>query len=573
MWLADNYVATPRKYIPNLATSQAVSPSLINFPSRLFNNASFWTKNTTTVTDANATDRNGVANKASTIVGTGNWGLSQPSGIQPTYTAGDYTIAFDYKRSGGSDQQFKCRWDSSGGTTFTATSSWQRGTHTGTLTAATHLVFFLSFDGATGASIQLCNVHVFAGTSDLLPNGETLGGHLYLGKHFSDTKPTYSGGLVDYDFGASNTGWGSIQFDAAQSFTNFTVIQLVSKTGAGTNFHALLSNAQDFNQFTPYLDTAGRPLITYAGSARGTKGSGLWSRIGMGHHAFIHTYDGTTLKIYKDNIPAVAPLALSAGPISLSDIWSGVVGATSNYGGYKWSAMAIWPRALSDAERLSAYQVLSTRAALTGNTITTPPTRWYVGEGDSISGYNSTVGANTYTYLYGASAATTTEGTVFAENNAKLGSNAGNSLNERATVLDTFLVPGANNILSVLIGANDLYNYSGGGAQYATDVATYCDARRTAGWKVAIGTVLPRSDTGITAPQIAVHNTQRAIFNTAVRTWVGVHANVVMDFAADATMGPDAASDSTTYYFDKLHPKQAGQDILAGIAKTALDSL
>ena len=63
---------------------------------------------------------------------------------------------------------------------------------------------------------------------------------------------------------------------------------------------------------------------------------------------------------------------------------------------------------------------------------------------------------------------------------------------------------------------------------------------RAAGFKTALGTILPRGD--LTAPQNAQHNTNRGVVNPIIRAAVGGGSvDAVFDFAGDATMGPDAA--------------------------------
>jgi hypothetical protein len=79
-------------------------------------------------------------------------------------------------------------------------------------------------------------------------------------------------------------------------------------------------------------------------------------------------------------------------------------------------------------------------------------------------------------------------------------------------------------------------------------------------------TVTPRNN--------ATFNARRAIVNSAFRTsWVGVHADAIADFAADPTMGPDAAASNTTYYADGVHPTAAGQAILETIIRPVINGL
>ena len=120
-------------------------------------------------------------------------------------------------------------------------------------------------------------------------------------------------------------------------------------------------------------------------------------------------------------------------------------------------------------------------------------------------------------------------------------------------------------ILSVLIGTNDLHGGVSIVPTYLTDLAAYLDARRAAGWKVVLCTVPPGTASGF--------NAARNLANTTLRTWVGVHADALCDFAADPTMGPDAAASDTSLYGDGEHPTAAGQAILEPIYRAAINGI
>jgi hypothetical protein len=116
-----------------------------------------------------------------------------------------------------------------------------------------------------------------------------------------------------------------------------------------------------------------------------------------------------------------------------------------------------------------------------------------------------------------------------------------------------------------LIGANNL------GASYLTDLASYLDARRAAGWHVILCTVLPQTS--------SVFNTARVTVNPELRLWTtngstvpGKHADRICDFAADPTIGDDADGANTTYYGDGIHPTAAGHAIMRKIFQPVLDA-
>ena len=80
-----------------------------------------------------------------------------------------------------------------------------------------------------------------------------------------------------------------------------------------------------------------------------------------------------------------------------------------------------------------------------------------------------------------------------------------------------------------------------------------------------LGTILPSTASGF--------NTARNTVNTTLRTWVGTHCDAIADFAADATMGPDAAASNATYYSDGTHPTAAGQVILETVIRSVINAL
>jgi hypothetical protein len=121
-----------------------------------------------------------------------------------------------------------------------------------------------------------------------------------------------------------------------------------------------------------------------------------------------------------------------------------------------------------------------------------------------------------------------------------------------------------------LINTNDcngpFTNYGGSEATYTAALAAYCDARRTAGYKMVLCTILPRGGGGF--------NTARNSVNTTIRGWVGTHIDAVCDFAADPNMGADGQNTDTTYYDgDAIHPNATGQARLETIYRAVINAL
>lgn len=223
-------------------------------------------------------------------------------------------------------------------------------------------------------------------------------------------------------------------------------------------------------------------------------------------------------------------------------------------------------RTEGQALKNSAPWVAMSSRNVSGPTVVIPPAFNYVAEGDSITaqpGINGVTGYaqqyknnNTFTTFYDFAVA----GNVVAD------------VISRAAIIDAKFLPGKNNALSVFVGTNDIVaGYATYGSQAATLLALsgYLDARRAVGWKVAIVTTLPRNVT-----LTPTFETQRGTWNSTLASWIGVHADALMDFGADAIMGNAANVTNLTYYQSGgIHPTQAGQDILAKIAAPILAGL
>lgn len=127
-----------------------------------------------------------------------------------------------------------------------------------------------------------------------------------------------------------------------------------------------------------------------------------------------------------------------------------------------------------------------------------------------------------------------------------------------ARVVQVNAIPSFHTVFSVLIGANDIIGGGYNQAAFLSAYAGYLDGIRATGKWVICATITPSTAT-------AGFNAARNSANTIIRTWVGTHCDAIADFAADPTMGPDAAASDTALYVDGLHPTNLGQSILGGI--------
>lgn len=550
-WNVADYVSTPRKQVPN-AVSASTTANLLSAPRRLFANDTLWTKSGITATDDAATAPDG-SSEASTLVCTGNWLM--PPAFTHSFPAGTYTVAINAKRNTGSDQSF-CFTATNTATrssVFTATSAWQRFSYTFVKAAGwnSNILSLCSIDGSTGANLQVIDAELFAGASDLGP--ETLSGALVLGGTAYDPQPTVTGEELDL----SSVGYGLIQFSAAQTLTEVTTMAVVSKVAAGTVYQATLSKVQAYAELSAMTDLSNTKPYTFLGSGLEYNFAGLWRLLNSGYHTITHVGSATKRQLWIDNM-LVFEDSGSMGSVSIRDFWCGLVNSSLSLStGLKLQRMVMWPTALTEAGIIAANAVFDATLSVARATTT----RIYCAEGDSISAADGA-----YPYLFGPNASPA----VIGVNRAVSGSGIA-QLNTRAASVDA-IVSGRSGvaqdcILSVLIGANDLAGYVGGASAYAADLATYCDARRAAGWQVVVCTILPKDGD-------ATHNARRAVVNADITsTWGGVHCDAIADFAANTTIGEDADAANPTYYSDGVHLTAAGQAIAEPILRAAVNSL
>lgn len=115
-------------------------------------------------------------------------------------------------------------------------------------------------------------------------------------------------------------------------------------------------------------------------------------------------------------------------------------------------------------------------------------------------------------------------------------------------------------VVLVFKGTNDMGVGGRTGAQVYADLQTYCAAIRTAGGKVIVCTLLPRTSYGVS------NSTEFANFNTSVRTNWASFADGFIDFNQHPVMGAGGAPADTSLYLDGLHPTQYGNSLLASYA-------
>lgn len=113
-------------------------------------------------------------------------------------------------------------------------------------------------------------------------------------------------------------------------------------------------------------------------------------------------------------------------------------------------------------------------------------------------------------------------------------------------------------------GTNDLQGGATAATTY-TNIQTFCAARRSAGFKVIVVTMLPRTP--------GTYETGRQDLNTSIRTNWASFADGLADAGNDATIGQAGQYSNTTYYVDGTHCTNAGYAIVASLVATAIAAL
>lgn len=558
VWHMDQYATTPRAKVKNSQAS-GVPTNILMAQRRLFNNVAlnFWTPRTS-FADSGQAGPDGT-NDASVLTGVGNFSAGPNSNV--TLTAGQWTIACRAKRNGGSDQSFKMSFATSPidtSATKTATASWQWFTHVGTRSAGSQTIrHMISADGVTGADVQTMDWMLLPGSVTADADLEaaclaSLQGDMYF------LNATYANGEVDLS-AAGRVGLA--QFAQTKTLTTFTAMALVSKTAAGSTFQSFLCKPQSYTQFAAMLQESGATQGYFGTTSLGTSKRQV-NLQDQGYHLLTFRYDDSVLSYFIDDCK-IDSKTVSTGDATIQDLLSGLLTAGSLFlGGKLAGSMALYDRALTDDEVRTAYAAQKARAALSG--ITVNRARFLLADGDSIT--ESSFG---YFYKFLPNASPVVQGRNEAVSGSGLAEVVG-----RASAIDARLPPNTELgkfVLSVFVGAN----LPGGSDinQFLADYAAYCDARRAAGWGLAVATILPRiSDVSDS------FNTRRNIINPVLRTWVGLHCDAIIDFAADPTMGPDSVANGTgtynpTYYSDGVHPTDAGQVILETIYRPVINGL
>jgi lysophospholipase L1-like esterase len=560
-WYADTYAATPKPNIPRAGSVVAISQNILNAPRRLFNTAAFFSSNLSTITDP----AEGAADEASSVVGAaGDWYINTTITALP---AGTWTYSVDVELvSGAADVRI-----GNNSAMAAKTISGTRSTISTTfVTAGAALSLIILRNGSGSATtFKIINARLHSGSSDL--GVDVLDGHMYFGPNMYDNQPTYAAGELTLN---ASGKFGVVQFPASTTLTAYTALALGKKKAVpGGQIQAFLSKITAYTDFAAcYTDANATPggqfnAITVTA---GSNAAGLWQQTLNQWDTITTRYDAANFHVFMEDTKAHTQASASK-TASIRDLFVHIAVSSGIYAKYTFSTIALWTSALTDAGVYQAVAATKARAALSGIT-SIGTSKWATAEGDSLTS-NTGAAAGSYEFIGGPSLSPAGNGIAKSLPSATLQGAAGSNSLQGRLATDLAVIPtnkqGRTYIYSMLIGRNDGSGW-GTAANYAAAVAAHIATVRVAGGydKVVLCTILPST--------LAGFNTWRNAVNT-IFTGVGWAAangvDAIADFAADATMGPDAAASDATYYPDGTHPSNAGQAILGPIWAAAVNTV
>jgi hypothetical protein len=583
IWDVANYVSSPRVMVKNSVVGGTSDQNLLNAPRRTFAMGTFWNLSLASVTDNNQTAPDGSA-EASTVTSADaatQWFIHRAINLP----AGTYTAAISAKSLSGVSQTFDLS-TALGGTrqTCTATAVWQRFTHTVTVGAGGLNVSITSPSPIiAAANLAIADFELFAGSADLNPNPLSARPRVIqnidcvLGSTNFDTGMALVNGLVP------DTVMGSAMFPAL-NLGAFTVIAAIKPTAAAGPVPAILSKqGGTWPQFVistnvtndslaklgPYYNgaqlglrdlDAGQGTTGLSGSSYFTPGSGM--------NYLATRYDGTKMGSFLNGVKVADGTYATAAPsITEGLIVNGVLSPGALNSGYSWGFVAVYQRALTDAEVRTATQYLMSKFG-------TPGVRRILGvNGDSLTQvlptYQSIVGPNLNPKRH-----------IVAVSIG--GSDIASATIGQAPIMDAMItesLPQDEWVLSIWLGTNDLAQASHSASTVIADLGNYVNARKAAGWqKIVVGTILSRLPPGLSSYNQATFDAARATINTAIRGWVGsggsVSINACADVASDANIGIDGAAANATYFNgDQTHLNATGQGVAETYFRAAYNSI
>lgn len=561
----------------NYATSNpAATTNLVGFPEQAY--TGFSGGSTTPWAASNSITDNFAVNPIDGQTTAARWvslgSTAQVVTQHPTLSAAQYTFSLYAKSNTGSTQKIRLAYHNTGGDVFSSdlsvTTSWQQLSFTSTSATTITQVFMPYNDVAQDAlDILIYGPKIEAGASATayVPAD----GFLQMGNYLAidSLDPTRS-----TTTGINNTS-GKIAvgtFSTPQVLSGGTIYAVARWSGGVTAqaYYEIVTEHWASQQFVLAGQQNNNPTTFNFG------GTSVTSQAGMQNdsqwHLITGSYNGTTARLFIDNMEigsatasgltqTIRQLVIGATPDELTS-WLGDI-----------AYISIYNNGHSDQQRANQWIAIQNLMSHRGITINNPAnSRFWIAEGDSITDYTN-LGRQSYFFLTTRGTALTVQGRDFALSGSKIIGTV-SSLTTRAASVDAQYDPNRKaNILSVMIGANDLDGIITP-ATYVSRLETYCAARRAVGWTVVVSTISPQKNPGSANPNfIADRNAANALILAEPGFTNGTYANAIADVASDATVGCDTCGNNATYYPDGLHPSAAATVLFAPYFIAAIQSV
>jgi hypothetical protein len=378
-----------------------------------------------------------------------------------------YTLSLDAISNTGSAQTIRMGVDYQGtiGSNLTVGTTWSRVSWTFTADSGSQYIILYPDAGGDAVDISYDRLQLEYGTAPTAWDSHLWNIQLGKIKWLSDsTVPTWSAPWLVFSGGQRAYGLGDW---SPITLSNMSMYAVVEQTAESSQAQPVL--ADDTLQFGLWPSFVNGPSFRAVFGSLQLAPNGI--RVADGNpHVLAATYDGTTMVGYLDGVP-VASTTGAINPITLTGLGLGNVQNTYMYNG-KVGYASLYDVAHPAATVAANSAILKARMASLGVTI--PAWRnWVMFEGDSI-----TAGAAGTPFGYTAQAAITPypQGIITAIS----GSNIANLVSREAADNALLQQSPTRNIMTVLIGANDMGD-AGGASAFVANVKSYCLTMRAAG--------------------------------------------------------------------------------------------
>lgn len=566
-WKFKDYQAinTNGGVVANSLAATQPNLSLFALPRRQYALGQLWGKSGgCSFADDDKTAWDGTAS-ASTITIAGGSAWFVYGGLTASPPTGTFTVAVWARLASGVGtfklgRPFAGVWSGN----FTPTSSWQRFSAQVTYNNGDFAGFGIGTDntGPSAGVIEFSDLDLWSGSTDF--GAEALAGHMHI---YAGTPAhlSFAGGLLKI----SDIGGGVIQFPSRHTTDAFTVIAIEQmQTGFNDLSNAYKVTLSGFEDDSLFI---GPDIPLAPGVAMGPVGLGsnnilseaqllpyLADCEGQGLSVKTYVWTGNQTDCWINGVKITS----QAGPSSFNPgydrLYFNIAAHWNSHPGYsKTQRLILWDKALTDAQLLAQVAQVTADAATASNTI--PAARWGFIAGDDVA-------ARKAPYLAAKNVTNKLRGANYGYNGALVADAAFIAVINRIIARKAQAAVGEKVIALVYMGSGDLG--SGNSAAILTALAAKCDTLRAAGVLVIACTLIDR----VNASQ-SQYNTDRAAFNTAVRLWVGSHADAVADLAAVSGMGANSDHANATNFTSGLAPTDTGDALLEPTITAAFDSL